>query len=91
VSHLDRVQEEASELIKAISKYRRFGARPTDPATGIEYDNLSDIKTEMTDLYRRMRETACVLDIPWREIAAEGCFPKPFPEESDLPAILRYN
>lgn len=76
---LIRTQEEAAELIQAIAKFMRFGARPT--AAGITYDNVADIQKEMTDLYRRMREAAGLLNISWREISEQGCMPKPSPDD----------
>jgi hypothetical protein len=47
---LDRLIEEGCEVTIAICKLRRFGENPTDPKTGIKYDNLVDLFKEMNDL-----------------------------------------
>jgi NTP pyrophosphatase (non-canonical NTP hydrolase) len=47
---LGHLAEECCEVLLAIEKYRRFGARATDPRTHIEYDNIADIYTELNDL-----------------------------------------
>lgn len=39
-----------SDVIKAVSKYKRFGAKATDPKTGIEYDNVKDICSALTQV-----------------------------------------
>lgn len=47
---LDVLQEECAEVIKVCSKIKRFGTQPTDPHTGLPYDNRDDLYTEMEDL-----------------------------------------
>lgn len=42
--------EEACEVIKCVCKLQRFGEKPTDLKTGIKYDNISDLKNELSDL-----------------------------------------
>lgn len=51
---MDHVIEEATEVILAILKYKRFGARAKDPVTGKEYNNEAEILAEMDDLYAAM-------------------------------------
>lgn len=43
-----RVLEECREVVKAI--LYRFGETPTDGKTGIKYDNIEDLKNELSDL-----------------------------------------
>jgi NTP pyrophosphatase (non-canonical NTP hydrolase) len=50
----DKLIEECSELIKAICKARRFGPFALDPYSGVEYNNLDDIKREMADVNNAM-------------------------------------
>ncbi len=52
----DRLIEESCELIKAICKLRRFGERPIDGVTGIQYDNIKDVKDEMQDLKHAIQQ-----------------------------------
>lgn len=49
IGKLDHVQEECAEVIKAISKLRRFGYEATDPQTNITYNNVTDVRDEMRD------------------------------------------
>jgi NTP pyrophosphatase (non-canonical NTP hydrolase) len=44
------LQEECAEVIKVISKIRRFGLCPRDSNTGIDYDNLGELKQEIGDI-----------------------------------------
>lgn len=46
----DRVIEESCEVTIAICKLRQYGEKPTDPATGIKYNNIRDLKNELEDL-----------------------------------------
>lgn len=47
---LDHIIEEASEVIKAVIKIKRFGLKATDPNTGKSYDNLIDLYDEVQDV-----------------------------------------
>lgn len=47
---LAKIVEEAGEFLQAYGKYIRHGATPTDPLTGISYDNIKDMKAELEDL-----------------------------------------
>ena len=51
-----RFAEEASEVIKSISKHRRFGAQATDHVTGQSYDNVRDILDELGDLEHAIKD-----------------------------------
>lgn len=44
--------EECGEVLKAIGKYQRFGPTAIDHKTGIFYNNVVDLLTEMDDLER---------------------------------------
>jgi NTP pyrophosphatase (non-canonical NTP hydrolase) len=44
------VIEECGEVLQAIGKFDRFGAVATDAMTGVRYDNVADLLTEMDDL-----------------------------------------
>jgi NTP pyrophosphatase (non-canonical NTP hydrolase) len=46
---LDRLQEECAEVIKAVSKGRRFGWDPSS-FDGVPYDNWQQLMDEMDDL-----------------------------------------
>jgi len=46
----DKLIEECAELIQAVIKYKRFGAKATDPKTNISYDNVADIEKEFKDV-----------------------------------------
>lgn len=52
---LDNLIEEASEVIKAASKIKRFGRRPTDSTDGKTYDNVRDLSFELGNLLYVMR------------------------------------
>src|SRR5712671_5052010 len=51
---LSHVVEECGEVLKAIGKLDRFGEKATDPKTGIKYDNIADLLTEINDLENAM-------------------------------------
>ena len=46
----DQLIEECSELIKALCKYKRFGAVAVDPNTKLVYDNRQDVLNEIEDV-----------------------------------------
>jgi hypothetical protein len=47
---LSHVVEECGEVLQVIGKLDRFGETPTDPKTGIKYDNIADLLIEFDDL-----------------------------------------
>lgn len=51
-----RFVEEAGEALKALGKLERFGEKPTDPKTGIQYDNVADLLQEFDDLEHAMND-----------------------------------
>lgn len=53
---LIRLIEEASETIKAAAKIQRFGVIATDSKTGIKYDNVADLRSEINDLKHAIGE-----------------------------------
>jgi NTP pyrophosphatase (non-canonical NTP hydrolase) len=52
-----KVVEECGEVLHVIGKYGRHGWKPTDPKTGIQYNNLHDLGNELQDL----NSSICVL------------------------------
>ena len=58
---IDHVVEECGEVLKAIGKLRRFGARATDQQTGITYDNIGKLGLELLDLRRAIDMVLCDL------------------------------
>lgn len=57
-----RFAEEAGEVVKAISKFQRFGATPTDEKTGITYDNVRDMLAELNDLEHAMTDLRAAMN-----------------------------
>ena len=53
---LGKVVEEIGEFLQAYGKYQVFGARPIDPKTGKQYDNVADMIAEMKDLAHALKE-----------------------------------
>lgn len=56
---LSHLIEECGEVLQCIGKLDRFGETPTDPKTGIKYDNIAALLQEMDDLesaIKRVRE-----------------------------------
>ena len=51
-----RFVEETGEVLKALGKLERFGEKPTDPKTGIKYDNVADLLKEFDDLEHAMND-----------------------------------
>jgi hypothetical protein len=47
---ISRVVEECGEVLQAIGKIQRFGYRPIDPKTGIQYDNWAELTNELGQL-----------------------------------------
>ncbi len=47
---MDKTIEECGELLKAIGKYKRFGAVATDDKTGLVYHNGVDVVSECFDV-----------------------------------------
>lgn len=52
---LTHIIQEASEVIKAITKLQMFGYCATDPLTGITYDNRRKMLEEFNDLEHALR------------------------------------
>ena len=46
----DKLIEECAELIQALCKFKNFGPQITDPITGVYYNNLLQIKSEIADV-----------------------------------------
>lgn len=46
----DQLVEECAELILAIQKLKRFGQKAKDPFTLKEYNNLADVRAEISDV-----------------------------------------
>ena len=46
---LDRLIEECAEVIKAVTKGRRFGWWPPHSFDGVEYDNITHLEEELKD------------------------------------------
>ncbi len=56
---LDHAIEECCEFIQAVAKLRRFGETPVDPKTGVSYNNIADMRAEMSDVeyaFSRIKE-----------------------------------
>ena len=51
-----RFVEESGEALKALGKLERFGEKPTDPRTGIKYNNVKDLLQEFDDLEHAMND-----------------------------------
>ena len=47
---IGRLVEECGEVLQAVGKLVRFGARPIDQKTGVQYDNIADLRRELRDL-----------------------------------------
>ena len=67
-----RLAEEASEVVKAMSKFQRHGATATDPKTGVTYDNRADVLSEVADLEHACAEVRRALVDEWHDAVPES-------------------